>query len=271
VIYLKQGHVGPKVVALQVLLNRKLAAGPALVVDGQFGPKTRRAVIALQAAERLESQNGVVWKETWGRLTAGTRLTVIDAVDVTVPGETKVDDVTSAGGRPVATGGMCHGAEDALWRIVRQAGTPGSLVLLRFQGHGRPGVMGLAVGKGIPPDAQGRKTSLRHERSHLGPESLPFLTGSLAALRPCFAPCGSVELHACRTAGDIAGRKLVIDLTAQLGVPVTAGIRTQYSQGSGLATFVFEGPVFTAFPDGGTLRSWARGVAEREGAEAVCR
>jgi hypothetical protein len=270
-ILLKQGNVGPTVVALQVLLNRKLERGTAVEVDGHFGPKTRQAVIEFQALQRLESQTGDVWKETWARLTEGTGLTVLDAVDETMSGETKVKDIEAAGGRPVVTGGMYNGAEDALWRISRQAGRPGSLVLLRFQGHGKPGVMGVSIGTGGLQDAKKRPIT-RFQRGHLGADTLPFLERGLAALRPCFAHFGSVELMGCRTAGDISGRKLLVDLCAQLGVPVSAGVLKQLSQNpASLSTFKFEGPIVTAFPGGGTLRTWARGVARREAEHALCR
>lgn len=51
---------------LQRLLNKKGAA-PRLTEDGAFGPKTRAALVAFQARERI-AQDGVAGPATWGRL-----------------------------------------------------------------------------------------------------------------------------------------------------------------------------------------------------------
>jgi len=59
-VALRQGADGPGVEHLQALLK---AAGQDVTVDGDFGPGTRRAVIAFQAAEKLEP-DGVVGKGT---------------------------------------------------------------------------------------------------------------------------------------------------------------------------------------------------------------
>jgi len=50
---LKQGSRGEPVRRLQEALNRKLVPSPALVPDGDFGPRTRAAVVRLQAANWL--------------------------------------------------------------------------------------------------------------------------------------------------------------------------------------------------------------------------
>jgi peptidoglycan hydrolase-like protein with peptidoglycan-binding domain len=67
---LRQGSRNSAAVTnLQIRLNRWLAAqGRApLEVDGDFGAKTKRAVIAFQQAERLKP-DGVVGTDTWARL-----------------------------------------------------------------------------------------------------------------------------------------------------------------------------------------------------------
>lgn len=50
---LKQGWRGADVRRLQEALNRKLQPGPCLVPDGDYGPRTRAAVLRLQAAHWL--------------------------------------------------------------------------------------------------------------------------------------------------------------------------------------------------------------------------
>jgi hypothetical protein len=66
---LRQGSAGADVRALQSALNGFLAARglPPLGVDGMFGPQTRRAVLAFQAAHGLVA-DGLVGPRTWGAL-----------------------------------------------------------------------------------------------------------------------------------------------------------------------------------------------------------
>jgi hypothetical protein len=52
-ITLKQGWRGADVRRLQEALNRKLSPSPALATDGDYGPRTRAAVLKLQAAHWL--------------------------------------------------------------------------------------------------------------------------------------------------------------------------------------------------------------------------
>jgi hypothetical protein len=61
---LKQGSRGPAVRALQ----RKLRdAGWTVAVDGDFGPRTKDAVIAFQRSKRLKD-DGIVGPKTWAAL-----------------------------------------------------------------------------------------------------------------------------------------------------------------------------------------------------------
>jgi hypothetical protein len=73
---LHQGSRSMPVKLLQRLLNKKGAA-PRLAEDGEFGPRTRAAVLAFQARERL-AQDGVAGPATWSRL--GLRLDVTHPV-----------------------------------------------------------------------------------------------------------------------------------------------------------------------------------------------
>lgn len=63
---LRQGSTGPYVVDLQSDLNH-VGAQPPLVVDGIFGPLTRREVVKFQTAREL-LVDGIVGPQTWGAL-----------------------------------------------------------------------------------------------------------------------------------------------------------------------------------------------------------
>lgn len=62
-----QGSSGESVRRLQQLLNARLEPSPGLLEDGQFGTKTRAAVVAFQSA-LIADANGKVEKETWFNL-----------------------------------------------------------------------------------------------------------------------------------------------------------------------------------------------------------
>lgn len=64
---LRKGDRGEDVRHLQTLLNANLSAYYQLVVDGDFGPKTERAVIAFQKANKVLA-DGIVGKVTWSAL-----------------------------------------------------------------------------------------------------------------------------------------------------------------------------------------------------------
>lgn len=63
---LREGSRTITVKLLQRLLNKK-GANPRLGEDGAFGPRTRAAVVAFQAQQRI-AQDGVVGAGTWSRL-----------------------------------------------------------------------------------------------------------------------------------------------------------------------------------------------------------
>ena len=66
VALLRSGHRGPSVKALQSALRR---AGHPIIIDGVFGPATRRAVIGFQAAQGL-APDGMAGPRTMSRLRA---------------------------------------------------------------------------------------------------------------------------------------------------------------------------------------------------------
>lgn len=64
---LKQGDKGSSVVQLQKLLNAQLKPSPKLVEDGDFGAKTKAAVVQFQRANSL-TPDGIVGPLTWAKL-----------------------------------------------------------------------------------------------------------------------------------------------------------------------------------------------------------
>jgi hypothetical protein len=247
------------VAALQILLNRSLTRGCTIDVDGIYGRNTRQAVLDYQRRNWC-GRDGTAGPETWGALLLRSPLRVIDAVDITDPSlaSGEAADLRGAGGNPMITGGMSNGVEDVINRIRSRAGGNRSILLLRFHGHGTSGIMGVA-------DGEGHVVVLR---SAISLDNLPTLTPVLRRLRPLFVEFGSVELHGCQVARLRDGRTLVRRLAAIWGVPVSAGVQTQYGGGGIRRTLRFEGPVFTAFPGGGNVRSWARGL--RAASEGRC-
>lgn len=241
---LRIGDRLPTVAAVQILVNRKMRQGTYIAVDGIYGPKTREAVRNFQRLTPGLAKDGIVGENTWGALTKGNRLPVIDSVDLTNPKDMGYEDaaIRRAGGSPIVNFGMCNGVKVVMQRIQSNA-SAGNVVLLRFHGHGSPGEMGLTVGTGS------------HVSSEFGVTFLDSLARFVAPLAWIFSSFGSAELHGCRVGSGRDGRRLVSALAKAWGVPVTAGVRTQL--GGGRSTFRFEGPTFTAFPSGLDLKSWA--------------
>ncbi|SEP70663.1 protein of unknown function [Azotobacter beijerinckii] len=244
---LRYGDRLPSVVAVQILLNRKMRQGAYLVVDGIYGAKTREAVHGFQLEKGYLIADGVVGQSTWRALSEGENLQVIDSVDLTQSKDMGYEDaaIRGTGGVPVVNFGMCNGVQEAMRQIQAQAGA-GNVVLLRFHGHGSPGSMGVTVGTGSEIS------------SEFGVTFLDSLARFVAPLAGIFAPFGSAELHGCRVGAGRDGQRLVSALASAWGVPVTAGVRRQL--GGGLTTFRFEGPTFTGFPRGGDLKGWARSL-----------
>ncbi|MGE4075548.1 MAG: hypothetical protein AB7F22_08335, partial [Reyranella sp.] len=78
-------------------------------------------------------------------------------------------------------------------------------------------------------------------------------------------PFGSVQLLGCDVGGG-RGSQLVARLATTWGVPVTAGLHTQF--GGGNRTFRFEGPTVTGFPSG-DLKSWSQQMEDRFGNQSM--
>lgn len=67
---LRRGNRGPEVTQLQRLLNQKVVPNPNLTADGDFGPRTDRAVRAFQGQQGLMA-DGIVGPRTWSKLSGG--------------------------------------------------------------------------------------------------------------------------------------------------------------------------------------------------------
>ena len=233
----------PAVGVLQKLLNAR--AGSSLVSDGVFGQRTKAAVQSFQRPRGLMA-DGSVGQQTWPRLSQMTNnLKVVDCVDVFDPSlyQLEAQDIRRAGGNPLLIGGMCNGVEQAVTNIISEAGS--GVFLLRFHGHGAPGVAGVSDGHG----------DLGDHNSSIHMDNWTYLRPIIERLRNIFGPYGCIQFMHCETGSGPQGRTMLQNIANAVNVPATGGIQTQY--GGGSKTFRFEGPTYTAFPNGGNLASWS--------------
>jgi peptidoglycan hydrolase-like protein with peptidoglycan-binding domain len=274
---LKIGDKLPAVGVLQKLLNRY---GAKLNTDGIFGRRTWDAVLGFQRKYNLVI-DGDVGVETWTELVTYTNNTkIVDCIDVfdlnkwkdgngkMMTGERRVIDITNVGGNPISIGGMSNGVEQAVTLILLNS-TMGQTFLLRFFGHGAPGSVGISVGEWVFQDPSGKNpdteitpeeykySSINYDNTQ---NNLDIMLPKLRRLRAIFSPYGCIEFMHCSVAGSSKGKQFCNKIANTVGVPVTAGINTQYS--GGLSTFKFEGPTYTAIPNGGTLKGWCRNLPD---------
>jgi len=241
---LRRGDRLPSVVAVQLLLNR---CGFSVSVDGIFGPRTERAVKEFQGWRRLKT-DGIVGPKTWKALNYGIGLQVMDCVDNTDLDLTDdLENLRNAGGSPIVSFGACGGAPLVVKEVLRRA-RRNSVAILRFHGHGSPGVMVLTGGRG-----SGHFTSINVDYID---SIVNFLIRN--DIKSIFPPFGSVELHGCRVARGPDGLRLLQGLAYACGVPVTAGIGYQYGGYPMSAVLRFEGRIRTVFPKNVSLKTWAK-------------
>jgi hypothetical protein len=237
----------PAAAVLQKLLNR---GGAKLKVDGYFGPRTERAVIDFQRPRGLKP-DGRVGVKTWPRVSAAAQLPIMDCVDIWDPllvedTETPIERV---GGSPQLIGGTCNGLEQAISMIL--AASRGNVFLLRFHGHGAPGIAGVSFGQGDVDDAW-------EQRAHIDVDTLVEASPMFIRLRGIFGPYGCVQFMHCQTGRGPQGHQLLAKIASILGVPATAAVNDQCGLGDGNLPFGYTGPTVTAVPRGGTVASWAR-------------
>ena len=245
-LLLKSNHL-PAVGVLQKLLNR---SGARLTVDGNFGHKTRHAVLDFQRPRGLK-HDGIVGGESWPRISAGATLPIMDCVDVLDPllvGDTETP-IKRVGGNPRVIGGMCNGVEQAVGMIL--AASPGNVFLLRFHGHGAPGDASVSTGRGeLDPTTK--------ERGDIWND--PGIIKTLSRLAPIFGPYGCIQFMHCQTGRGPQGRLLLSTIASALGVPATAAVNDEAGLGAGNLPFGYSGPTVTAIPYGGSLAGWARNL-----------
>jgi hypothetical protein len=241
-ILVRKGQVLPRVTTIQVLMRRHQPQS-LITCDGDFGSKTHAAVQKFQKHHKI-SDDGVVGNETWGKLEKASGLTIIDVVDNTEFTEVEAGDIRKAGGNPIEVFGMSNGIAVVMSMISGRAGK-GNVALLRLHGHGGSGTQGITSGTidGIPHMAD------------LSVDNFTQLQSDLATIKHIFVEFGSVELHGCSVGSGGRGKDLLNKLAVTWGVPVTAGIKTQFAGGA--KTFQFEGPTVTGFPAGGSLKGWS--------------
>ncbi|HYP06868.1 MAG TPA: peptidoglycan-binding protein [Bryobacteraceae bacterium] len=267
-----QGAAGPKVVLVQVVLNTHPPQSQ-LRVDGHYGRLTAAAVRAFQTHHRVPSPSGSVDAATWQALMRVAGFSSIDVADIddllvaiqqnpaaTMPqvvagghqyGLIAAGELARSGQRDIVPMvGLSNGVPIMVNRVIRAAGA-NRVGLLRIYGHGNRGLQIVSAGRGV---AGGSAT----HHAGLTARSVREMRGDLERLRPVFAVYGSAELHGCSVGRGPDGRSLLHELADVWNVPVTAGVQTQHV-GRG-ATFRFEGPTVTAYPNGADLRRWAQTV-----------
>jgi hypothetical protein len=245
-LLLRLGDRLPSVATVQILLNRAMPRSAPVVVDGVFGHKTYDAVVAFQKQAAV-AVDGLVGPITWAALSKGQAFQVVDVCDATEDDDQwEAAELRAAGADPIVVYGQCFSLSGVARQILER-GRRRKIVLLRFHGHGSPGVMGAGDGKSHDP------------ASNLRPGVIDLLIEFFATAGPSvFCNFGSVELHGCRTGQGVAGRALLKGLCVVWGVPITAGIGYQYGGGR----LRFEGVSYTVCPNGMDLRAWCACLPE---------
>ena len=262
----------PTVATVQRLLNAR--RDTAILVDGAFGPITQNAVRDFQRMTHCSTVNGRVDNATWNRLNQGMNFTVHDVIDITDP-ELLLDlgVIERYNDHPIVFGGMSNAVEQMVNLVISR--TPnGSLVLLRFDGHGNQGIQVIGVGRGWIdifgtqrphnerniPDAQIElyRNTIRYSSVSGSQKNLRYVRDFLSRLRPCFSPYGSIEFHGCRIALGAEGRSFMQEVSDIVGVPATGSL---ISQDVGTVQR-FMGTTFTGCPNGVSLKDWSGSLPE---------
>lgn len=246
----KRGERSPRVVLLQILLNRQ---GNALVVDGIFGRRTQAALEAFQTAKTIPK--GMADPATWRELLRGGDEAVVDVVDIGDPmlAEREAVELRRAGSPPILLGLMCNGIGQMVSDIIRQVGGSRWIAVLRITGHGNHGRW-MTVSVGAVADLRGQEYEevAGEYYSYIDTAHFDQVAPTLAMLKPYFAPFGSMEHTGCSIGGRPESRRMMQRLASLWDVPVSAGIPTQ------LHVLHFDGAVFTAYPGGGSLSTWSQ-------------
>jgi hypothetical protein len=252
----KFGEKSPRVVALQILLNRYVTNIPRLVTDGAFGNLTKAAVNAFrERVMRVSGPDGVADPAMWRFLLVRAKLQVIDSIDVTDPTllEYVVPEV-SKWTDPVVIGGMSNGARQLVTELRARVQGERSLLMLRLHGHGAPGLIALSHGSrrimpGVDPFLA---------QSVISNSLMPMLMPLLQQLTPLMHNMGFIELHSCRVGQGAVGAAFVKRFADAMQAPVRAALCEQPHK----QVFTLVGNTFTGIPGGGPLAEWGMSRAE---------
>ena len=260
----RTGDRGPRVVLLQVLLNRR---GAGLKVDGIFGPRTGRAVDAARG-RLLGSRGTAADPDLWTALFDEQRLCGVDAFDMGEERFTRgATIVRSAGSQVVETGAMCDGIGAVVSGIADRSSPPGSLAVLRTWGHGNRGHwLSFTVGEVVETTERDPVLGAQiaaEQRSYVYPGNYDAMSRVLAPVRGCFAGVGIYEHHGCSLGKIPETRRMMGRLADLWGVPVTVAHGTQLIPYTAAAALRFQGQTFTAYP-GGHEAAWIARVLARE-------
>lgn len=250
-LIVENGEKSARVVALQILLNRDPAIRPKLVTDGSFGPKTGKAIDTYR--ERVMMQSGpthVADPTMWSFLLARAQLQVVEAVDITDPLvlEETVPKL-SPGAITVQIGGMSNGISQVVTDIRARARGQRSIMMLRFHGHGAPGL--IAISAGSRRSTGGIDGIAAH--SVLTLPMLQTFAPWLRQLGPLLNNFGFIELHSCRIAQGVQGAMFLRELANTFGAPVRAALSKQQMA----RVYTLVGQTRSGFPGNTTLRQWA--------------
>lgn len=301
-IILKLGDNLPIVGVLQRLLalhgepNSPLArssqpAPSQIFLDGQFGRQTLQHVLEFQRQQGLPP-TGRVDVTSWSRLIGSRRAGIASCLDCVDPATARLSAnnarIESLKLQPLGTSGvglsaivpisLGEGLKELRQRIEVEFSRLGSIVLLRFFGHGRPGTMAVGIGTGANSTlgdsyrgsglgglATAREAAdfgrQRSDRA-ISVHNWSSVVEHLGGMRYIFHRAGSVELHGCHVAGSERrgggeGLDLMRRLADLLGVPVTAAVATQMP-GSTEMDLRFEGRTTTICPNNSSLAAWAQ-------------
>lgn len=249
-LLVRYGEHGPRVVLCQLLLNR---TGAALAVDGIFGRHTRDAVREFRRGAGLGAGDAVD-PAVWDALPRGSDMSVVDVIDYGDPAMAGPvsQALVAAGSRPIQFGLMCAGVEQMVASIAGAA-SPGSIALLRIQGHGNLGQwMTVSVGDVVHGGKAAQAALAKEDHSYIAATNFRKLAPVLAQIGPYFAPHGSMEHGGCSLGSKPATRQLMHDMADLWNAPVSAGIGIQVS------ALNIDGQTFTAYPLRQTLKTWSQ-------------
>lgn len=252
--YLAENMNLPAVGTSQILM-RRLAPNQNIDADGYFGERCRVAVVEFQKFHKLGTPDGVIGQATWVKMMTLDRLQTIDVIDGTDQSlvDLEAKDIRRCGGDPIIVYGASNGVEEIVNAVCRKAAGGGPIGLLRIHGHGKQGNQAVTAGQ----------ANAERHLANVSVKNFSMVAGTLGRLAPLFSPFGSLQLMGCSVGGGAEGKQLLSLIAPVVGVPVTAGYFDQL--GGGRNTFIFEGPTVSAFPAGGDLKSWSRGMASLYG------